>query len=1006
MITRRLTSKALGLVCASALSLGVYAESGELEEIVVTGSYLKRTAADSPSPLSVITSSDIEDIGAVDVAEIVQAMPWSSGSQTRAATFQGEGADGRNTINLRNLGQGSTLPLVNGKRQVASWYNGRGNASVNINGLVPNIAIERIEIVKDGASALYGSDAIAGVVNFITRKNFEGLDFSAQISSDQETGEGDAGTLGLIWGVQGDRGGIVLSASVMNRDEINVDDNYGRYGGSTLSSTGQPGRLSPIAGQTINWAANGLFPGQQVGANGETSLNNLPRAADGSSFGQADVNCEDAIAIERGGAIANFANRCVYDYGSFFSIQAEEKLRKMHVDGHYEITDDLEMYFEFAANDSEFNRLNSLNPNAPALTIPFEVDYIDSDGNIQTVQNPGSVEDAFRRGIDPIEYTNLTRLIGGTRSTPEEFRPLDTFTRTNRSDQRYMVGFDYDFELGGRTWNMDLSYTASQHSTASTQQQDTLSTHMELALNGRGGPNCDLINGVPGDGNQSYAASGGDFGAGNCYFFNPFGNNMYDRAGNRTKSHDLTLVNPPELYTWLQGKASSDTEYTQRVIDLVVAGEVADLPAGPVAVAVGFQRRRDTAGVLIDSSLSADNLDFVFGATQWSGSLTTTAYFGELGFPITENLQLNLAVRYEDFDELDENTTDPKVTLLWQPSDSVSMRASWGSSFRVPTLVQTSGFLTTVANQADIVGGTTYKPSITNGNPNLKPEEADTWNIGVSWQPQDGALAGLSLDLDYWEYEYTDIITRESGAQLLAADNAALQAYVDANAGASYIDAVNAGVGNREQIIRNSQAVMLRILPNFANAQSADASGVDLNASYSFDTDWGDWRVGLQAAYFNEYEVTQANGSVTDAVGSYNFSNTVARPLPELLWNATLSWSKGSHRVFAMVKYVDDIVEDIPAGTAGFFRAVTGLAGNTSTAADMADGEIEEMYTLDVNYTYNFGDLGFLADSRVTVGVMNALDEEAPVVSYITGYDPRLHDGRGRMWMVRVGGSL
>ena len=292
-------------------------------------------------------------------------------------------------------------------------------------------------------------------------------------------------------------------------------------------------------------------------------------------------------------------------------------------------------------------------------------------------------------------------------------------------------------------------------------------------------------------------------------------------------------------------------------------------------MAVGFQRRRDTAGVTVDSSLSADNLDFVFGATQWSGSLTTTAYFGELGFPITENLQLNLAVRYEDFDELDENTTDPKVTLLWQPSDSVSMRASWGSSFRVPTLVQTSGFLTTVANQADIVGGTTYKPSITNGNPNLKPEEADTWNIGVSWQPQDGALAGLSLDLDYWEYEYTDIITRESGAQLLAADNAALQAYVDANAGASYIDAVNAGVGNREQIIRNSQAVMLRILPNFANAQSADASGVDLNASYSFDTDWGDWRVGLQAAYFNEYEVTQANGSVTDAVGSYNFSNTV-----------------------------------------------------------------------------------------------------------------------------------
>ena len=335
----------------------VYAEE-ELEEVVVTGSYLKRTAADSASPLSVMTAGDIEDIGAADIAEIVQSMPWSSGSQTRAATFQGEGADGRNTINLRNLGHGSTLPLVNGKRQVPSWYNGRGNASVNINGLIPNLAIERIEIVKDGASALYGSDAIAGVVNFITKRNFEGMDFSAQFTTDDQTGKGDASNFEVIWGVQGDRGGIVLSASYLNREEINVDDYYSRYGGSTLSSTGQPGRLTPIAGEIVTWAANGLFPGEQVGANGETTENNLPRAADGSSYGQADVNCEDAIAVERGGAIANFLNRCVYDYGSFFSIQSAEQLRKIHVDGHYDLSDDMEMYFEFASNVGEFDRLN------------------------------------------------------------------------------------------------------------------------------------------------------------------------------------------------------------------------------------------------------------------------------------------------------------------------------------------------------------------------------------------------------------------------------------------------------------------------------------------------------------------------------------------------------------------------------------------------------------------------------------------------------------------------
>ena len=266
-----------------------------IEEIVVTGSYLKRTAQDSPSPLSVITSADIEDLGASDISEIIQQMPWQSGSQSRASTFQGEGADGRMSINLRNLGHGATLPLVNGKRQVASWYNPRGNASVNVNGLIPNIALERIEIVKDGASALYGSDAIAGVVNFITKKDFEGMDFNYQFTTDDESGEGDAGLFDVIWGVQGDRGGIVLSASVLNRDEINVDDRYERFGGSTVSSTGQPGRIQPVSGQQIIWADHGLNPGEVAPG--------FPRDALGGSYGQADVDCENSAALERGGPL-------------------------------------------------------------------------------------------------------------------------------------------------------------------------------------------------------------------------------------------------------------------------------------------------------------------------------------------------------------------------------------------------------------------------------------------------------------------------------------------------------------------------------------------------------------------------------------------------------------------------------------------------------------------------------------------------------------------------------
>lgn len=1017
---RRLTHIALcAFVALTGVQFAHAADEDEaIEEVVVTGSYLKRNAADSPSPLSIVTSADIEDLGAADVAEVIASMPWSSGSQTRASTFQGEGADGRSNVNLRNLGHGATLPLVNGKRHVPSWYNPRGNASTNINALVPNIAIERIEIVKDGASALYGSDAVAGVVNLITKSDFEGFDFTYQFTTDDETGEGDANQVGMIWGVQGDRGGITASASFLNRDEINVADNYERFGGTTISSTGQPGSLLPIAGQDILWGASntaggvvGAFVDPRCGDMDPDCSTNPPRDQGATNFGQADVNCEDAAALTpgNGGALGNLFNRCIYDYGSFFSIQAEEQLRNFFVEGHYDVTESLEARFEFASNSSEFNRLNSLNPNAPALTIPTGTTYLDDMGATQFAPNPGSQEDAFRRGIQPIEYANLTRLQGYSSSengTP--IRPITTFTDTNRSDQRLVFGLTYDMELGDRAWTIDATYTASNHTSQTSQVQDTLSTHMELALNGYGGPNCDPLNGVPGSGNTAFAASGGDFNAGACYFVNPFGSSVFNRDGS-TGPTDLELVNPPELYEWLVGRASSDVDYRQRVIDIVAAGDLFDTDAGTIGLAVGFQQRRDSGKTVLDSSLTSDNLDFVFGADDWSGTLTTTAFFAEVSIPLTDWAEFNVATRWEDFDEIGEDSVDPKFTLLLRPTDALSLRFSGGSSFRVPSLQQSFGALTTVANQADIVGGTTFKPSITVGNPELTPESADNWNVGLSWVPQDGFLEGFSIDLDYYDYEYEDIITRQSSATLLREDNDIIEAYAN-DYGVTLAQAAEMSNRNFDQVIRNSSGILLRLLPEFANANGADISGLDINMSYRFDNDWGNWRVGLQGAWIETFDVDVPNssGGVTtfDGVGNYNSTNPVARPLPEWKINGTLSWSKDNHRVFALARWVDELESDVPAPTRGFFAATARLAGNDSVAADLGDTKIEDMITVDVQYNYSFGEQFFLTDSNVTLGIQNVFDEEPPHIAVVTAYDGTLHDGRGRVFFLRIAGSM
>jgi hypothetical protein len=161
----------------------------------------------------------------------------------------------------------------------------------------------------------------------------------------------------------------------------------------------------------------------------------------------------------------------------------------------------------------------------------------------------------------------------------------------------------------------------------------------------------------------------------------------------------------------------------------------------------------------------------------------------------------------------------------------------------------------------------------------------------------------------------------------------------------------------------------------------------------------------------NKYEVEIPNssgvGSTTvDAVGNYNSANAVARPLPEWKVNGTLSWSWNNHRAFAIVKYVDGVDSDIPLGTRGFFAETARLGGNGDIADDVYDTKIESMTTADVQYTYSFGERSVLSDSSVSLGIMNITNELPPVVANVTAYDGTLHDGRGRLWFLRMNASF
>jgi hypothetical protein len=523
----------------------------EIEEIIVTGSYIRSAPADSPSPLSVISAADIEDNHIIDMNELLTRIPYQSGGFVQTASLTGGDFQGRLPINLRNLGDAATLPLVNGKRHLPAFVAPSGDSTVDINSMIPVLMVERIEIVKDGSSALYGSDAIAGVVNFVTKKDFEGMEVDVRFLTDEATGEGDETSLGLLFGVQSDRGGFVFSMDYLERNEIATDNRevYKFQGGFFGSATGSPGRfLFADSTPLVYNEASGGGPVPLVGPNNARVLPRVPNADPGdlSQWGNADLSCNDAAVFDGlGGTLglvpsAGIPNQiCAFDSGNFFSIQEGELLQKFYATGNYKATDKIEFYFEGGFAEQEFFRPNSMAPQARTPIVP--------------VTHPGLIEDARRRGIVPQPLLAIARLQGGTRDqlgTP--YAPIKTFQSRDGDTLRGVIGVIADLQFGDREWVLDASFTWSEHSADQKRVSDTRAQELSQAIIGLGGPNCnpfDNVPDVPGEGNLAYAATG-NFDDGRCYHYNPFGNALFDASGNYVDpvASPSVLSNPPRTH--------------------------------------------------------------------------------------------------------------------------------------------------------------------------------------------------------------------------------------------------------------------------------------------------------------------------------------------------------------------------------------------------------------------------------------------------------------------------
>lgn len=843
----------------------------DLEEVFVTGSYIKSSASDAASPVDVVDNEYINRSGAFTVGEITAKLSVNSGSENQADSFTSGATQGTSNVNLRGLGLSSTLVLVNGRRQtIAATLANDGSVFVDTS-TIPIAALDRVEILKEGAASAYGSDAVAGVVNYILKKDFDGFEVNGGFQTTKDDNQ-DTTEASFLWGFGNDQTRVNIAGAILRQDPLSVADRP-FIADNAVSTLGRSFIL--LGPDTV---ASGDYAGSY--SPGE----NVP-----------DPNCD-----ANGGLLIPQASgaRCGFFYGPRFNIVNEEERNQIYGNVVHEFSDTLTLTAELGYTEHEVLD-NPQSPTYPNLSFP--------------VVFPGQAGSPFN-----VPVVWLGRPLGSDFPSPEAPRENETL--------RAVLELDGAFD-DNWTWNTALTYSSNERETI---QPDTISSRLSNALAGNGGES----------GTETF--------------------NIFDSSANSASLIDFISVD-----------TVTKRETDLMVFDFVTTGELFEMDAGTVGFAAGIQYRdesyKTTRNEIYTQTIDPDtgaiipvDLIFLGGGLPIDEDRNSYAAFAEMQIPLTDSLEVNIAARYEDLDT--DSSLDPKLSVRWQATDELVLRGSVSTAFREPSLSQLSSVETSLQGIQDFnpdgtpKGGVAFIRVSSAGNADLDPEESTNYNFGAIWSPTDN----FDMRLDYWLFEYEDVITIESAQGKIISDL------------------------NGSDIIRldgdNSQ--LTGINANYFNAASVDTDGIDLAINYFMPTSSGEFGVHFTGTRTLSYEIPGADGRTQDVAGLFNHDN-FARSIPETKANLALDWTKDNHSAAIIAYYVDS------------YETTRAVPANASA-------KIDEWVTVDVQYAYNLQ----LDDSEavITVGIKNVFDEEPPTVFDAANfsYDPKHHDPRGQLYYVRA----
>lgn len=986
------TALSLGAVAAVGVAGTAFAQNATpsqndqkqpqtLQTIVVTGSHIRRVDLETSNPVVAVTAQQIQQTGKLTLGDVIQQLPVITGGIENPRVNNG-GGSGKTQVGLRGLGASRTLVLLDGQRVINPGGNG-----VDLN-TIPAAAVERIEVLTDGASSVYGSDAIGGVVNVILKSNYQGAQFSVNYGiSDHDDGERKGAS--FVFGQTSDKGSILAGVDYNKFDQVLQSQRKYSQNALSLTATNTNGSSVAVPGSGVialvggsSYAARDRI--KYPGSSCYLSLNPSAWVANDAKTSPSDYHCFSGALGDK------------YNYASVNLLMTPQERTNAFFKGVYHLSDNVDFYATVLHNKTGagfqlapavFGTPTGVSISKDSYYNPFGVDFTPSNGNEFRAR-------LYQSGNRGQHFSSTTDNI--------------------------MTGLRGNINILSQNWTWDVGYSYGHYSSIVT----SLGLPNQAALMPGLGPSFLNANGVVQCGTAANPIS-----LTTCTPWDPFNMNSTSAAAALKSAASPALTN-----TW----------DIQRTLHADISGGLFDLPAGTVQLAAGASYRKEST----DNTVSNDLLiNPVTGtctlgsqcSAHLQGGYNVKEVYAEVFIPVLKDLpfvralNVTLGDRYSKYSTFG-STTNWKIALEYRPIDDLLLRGTVARIFRAPTIadvfsppVSSAPLLTSDpcnfsgaganpnAGNPACVGVPATGPfnnsqvaahqqinALTSGSAfygfPLGPEKGKSFDLGAVYSPH--FVPGLSVSADIWRVYLNNVITAVGSQTELNLCFAGVTAYCP------FISRFVGGA---------SPGQIRQIVQVTGNLGRIDVRGVDMSANYKLPQfSFGQFNVGVNATYLKSYTIQTAPGQpgnqVLNGVGmmgstgsplqaSCPFSAGAICFFPRIRAQGTLGWQLGPWDAQWTMTYSSKF----KIGSENISQGQTGVAAFTPTGPA---GPYILKYGASV---YNNVTAGYNIEplnTRIDVGIDNVMDKQPPLLyannSQNANTDPNDFDTLGRYYWARV----